>query len=132
MEFSINKNSTLPILKLELIRDGRNDFRKFHERIQNADIYFTMTNVVTGVKRIAKKKTTVSLVEPTNCVGEEYYLIYKFTEKDTSVAGRYAGYFEIKFLEGDEPEDASIDNGLLIVPIREELFINVLERTIKK
>ena len=54
MEFFINKNATLPVLKLELIRDGRNDFEKFFELIQNADIYFTMTDVVTGVKRIAK------------------------------------------------------------------------------
>ena len=57
MEFHINKNSTLPKLKLELIKDGRNDFQKFHDKIQNAVIYFTMTDVVTGVKRIAKKIT---------------------------------------------------------------------------
>ena len=36
MEFSINKNSTLPVLKLELIQDGRNDFQKFHDKVQNA------------------------------------------------------------------------------------------------
>ena len=34
MEFFINKNSTLPVLKLELIRDGRNDFHKFFELIR--------------------------------------------------------------------------------------------------
>ena len=38
MEFHINKNSTLPVLKLELINDGRNDFRKFNDKIQNATI----------------------------------------------------------------------------------------------
>jgi hypothetical protein len=54
MEFFINKDSTFPVLKLELIRDGRNDFQKFFELIQNADIYFTMSDVVTGVKRIEK------------------------------------------------------------------------------
>ena len=37
--------------------------------------------------------------------------------------GRYVGQFEIEFLD---------DSGTLIVPIREELFINILERTIKK
>jgi hypothetical protein len=123
MEFSINKNSTLPVLKLELIQDGRNDFQKFHEKIQNADIYFTMTDVITGVKRIAKKQTNVIQVEPTNCVGDEFYLAYQFTERDTSVAGRYVGQFEIDFLDG---------SGTLLVPIREELIINILERTIKK
>jgi hypothetical protein len=123
MEFSINKNSTLPVLKLELIQDGRNDFQKFHEKVQNANIYFTMTDVITGVKRIAKKPTGIEQVEPTNCVGDEFYLTYQFTERDSSVAGRYVGQFEIDFLDG---------TGTLIVPIREELFINILERTIKK
>ncbi len=123
MEFSINKNSTLPVLKLELIQDGRNDFQKFHEKIQNADIYFTMTDVITGVKRIAKKQTDIIQVDPPNCVGDEFYLSYQFTERDTAVAGRYVGQFEIEFLD---------DSGTLIVPIREELFINILERTIKK
>jgi hypothetical protein len=124
MEFSINKNSTLPILKLELIQDGRNDFQKFHEKIQNANIYFSMTDVVTGVKRIAKKLTGIQQVEPaSDCVGDEFYIIYQFTERDTSVGGRYVGQFEIDFLDG---------TGTLLVPIREELFINILERTIKK
>jgi hypothetical protein len=123
MEFSINKNSTLPVLKLELIQDGRNDFQKFHEKVQNASIYFTMTDVITGVKRIAKKLTGIEQVEPVNCVGDEFYIIYNFTERDTSVSGRYVGQFEIDFLDG---------TGTLIVPIREELFINILERTIKK
>ena len=124
MEFSINKNSTLPILKMELIQDGRNDFYKFHEKVQNANIYFSMTDVITGVKRIAKKLTGVQQVEPaSDCVGDEFYLIYQFTERDTAVGGRYVGQFEIDFLDG---------TGTLLVPIREELLINVLERTIKK
>lgn len=125
MEFFINKNSTLPKLKLELIQDGRNDFNRFHEEVQNADIYFTMSDVITGVKKIAKKKAGIEQVEPEDCVGPEFYLVYQFTERETSVAGRFVGQFEIVFL-GDNP------NGTLIVPIREELFINVLDGTIKK
>lgn len=123
MEFSINKNSTLPVLKLELIQDGRNDFQKFHEKVQNANIYFTMTDVITGVKRIAKKLTTIEQVKPVNCVGDEFYLIYQFTERDTAVAGRYVGQFEVTFLDG---------SGTLVVPIRETLYVNVLDRGILK
>ena len=124
MEFFINKNASLPTLKLELIKDGRNDFHRFFELIQNANIYFTMTDVVTGVKRIAKRKAGTQLVLPeSDCVGEEYYLVYNFSQKETSVAGRYVGQFEIDFLDG---------SGVLIVPIREELFVNVLEGSIKK
>jgi hypothetical protein len=124
MEFHINKNSELPVLKLELIQDGRNDFQKFFEKIQNANIYFSMSDVITGVKRIGKKRTGVALVEPvSDCVGEEYYLTYKFTARDTEKPGRYVGQFTIEFLDG---------TGNLIVPIREELFINILEGSIKK
>jgi hypothetical protein len=123
MEFHINKNSTLPKLKLELIKDGRNDFQKFHDKIQNSVIYFTMTDVVTGVKRIAKKITGIEQVEPSSCVGDEFYLVYNFTTRDTSVAGRYVGQFEIDFLDG---------TGTLLVPIREELFVNILDGSIKK
>ena len=124
MDFNINKNSTLPVLKLELIQDGRNDFQKFFDKIQNANIYFTMTDIVTGVKRIANKQTGVSLVLPqSDCVGEEYYLIYQFTTKETSMAGGYVAQFTIEFLDG---------SGTLIVPIYENLYVNVLDQGIKK
>jgi hypothetical protein len=124
MEFFINKGATLNTLKMELIQDGRNDFHKFHEMVQNANIYFTMSDVVTGVKKIAKKETGVQLVLPqSDCVGEEFYLVYQFTEKETSVAGRYTAQFSIEFLDG---------SGTLIVPVHEELFINVLDGSIKK
>lgn len=124
MDFSINKGSTLPVLKMELIRDGRNDFHKFFELIQNADIYFTMIDTVTGVKKIGKKKAGTQLVLPqSDCVGEEYYITYQFSSKETSKPGRYIGQFTIEFLDG---------TGTLIAPVREELFINVIDGTIKK
>ncbi len=124
MEFFINKNASLPTLKLELIQDGRNDFYKFFEKIQNADIYFTMTDVVTGVKRIAKRHAGTQLVLPqSDCTGEEYYITYHFSQKETSVAGRFVGQFEIEFLDG---------TGTLIVPIRETLYVNVLDQGLLK
>ena len=56
-------------------------------------------------------------------MGEQYYLVYQFTQTDTSKAGRYVAQFEIDFLDG---------TGLLIVPIKEQLFINILDNDIKK
>jgi hypothetical protein len=124
MDFFINKNATLPILKLELIQDGRNDYKRFHELIQNADIYFTMSDVETGIKKIGKKPALCMYKEPINdCCDDEYYLAYQFTEKETKIAGTYSGKFIIEFLDG---------SGTLIVPIREELFIHVLDGSIKK
>jgi hypothetical protein len=123
MEFFINKGATLNPLKMELIQDGRNDYHKFHEKVQNANIYFTMTDVVTGVKRIAKKKAGIQQVEPESCIGEEFYLVYHFSQKETSLAGRYVGQFEIDFLDG---------TGTLLVPIRDILYVNILDQGLKK
>ena len=123
MTFNINKNSTLPILRMELIKDGRNDFRNFFELIQNSNIYFCMSDIVTGNRKIGKKLAGCELVEPTSCSEEEYYITYQFSARDTNTAGRYVGQFIIDFLD---------DSGTLIVPIAEELYINVLDGSIKK
>tara|TARA_R110001592_G_C12640653_1_gene700214 strand:+ start:33 stop:296 length:264 start_codon:yes stop_codon:yes gene_type:complete len=87
-----------------------------------------MTDVVTGVKKIGKKPAECILKSEYNgCGDDEYYIGYQFTSKDTNKPGRYVGKFIIEFLDGTvHPE------GTLIVPIREELFINVLEGSIKK
>ena len=82
-----------------------------------------MSDVITGVKKIGKKTAGLSLVTPVNCVGEEYYIVYQFTENDTAKSGRYVGKFIIEFLDG---------SGTLIAPIRESLFINILDGEIKK
>ena len=121
MEFFINKNSTLPKLKMELVNDGRNDFRKFYEKIQNATITFTMYDVETKVKRIACSSAHIEMVVANDCANTEiptYYITYQFSEFQTSRSGRYNGYFTITFLDG---------TGTLIAPIRDELYINVLE-----
>ena len=47
-----NNEKVLPILYMTLINDGRHDFHKFHEMIQNADITFSMVDMETGVLAI--------------------------------------------------------------------------------
>ena len=121
MEFFINKNSTLPHLKMELINDGRNDFRKFFEKIQNATIKFNMYDVNTNLKRIAKSTAEIQLKCETCEIGgdePEYYIVYKWTARDTKKPGKYNGEFVITFLDG---------TGTLIAPIRSELYINILD-----
>jgi hypothetical protein len=126
MIFPINKKATLPILKMELIKDGRNDFHKFHEMIQNSDIYFCMSELDTGKKIIGKAPALCMLkegIEDDDCIGEEYYLAYQFSEKETSKSGTYVGEFIINFLDG---------SGTLKVPIRDTLYVHVLDHGIKK
>jgi hypothetical protein len=106
---------------MELINDGRNDFRKFYEKIQNATITFTMYDVGTKVKRISCSQADIEMSIANDCENTEtptYYITFQFTENQTSKSGRYNGYFNLTFLDG---------TGTLIAPIRDELFINVLD-----
>lgn len=119
MNFYINKGATLPILKMELINDGRNDYDKFHDKLQNSVITFCMTDVNTGIKRIGGKEALCIVKEVSvSCTGEEYYIGYQFTKKETKVAGSFVGEFKIEFNDG---------SGTLLVPIKDELFIHILE-----
>lgn len=118
MDFYIKKNATLPVLKMELIDDGRNDYNKFHDKVQNATITFSMTEIENGVKRIGNKTATLFLKEPlSTCNGEEYFIGYKFSSKETKKSGTYIGEFKIVFNDG---------SGTLLVPIKEDLFIHIL------
>ena len=86
--FYINKNATLPILKMELILDGRHDFRSFHEKIQNSNIYFSMTNIEDGFKKLCRRPA-LCIMRPDACnEEEEYYLAYQFSERETNNRSR--------------------------------------------
>lgn len=124
MNFTIRKNSTMPILVMELIKDGRNDYRDFYDMIQNADIKFSMYDVETGVKKISLKPGKC-IVKDNCCDGtdDEYFIAYEWEAKDTKKEGVYVGEFTIEFLD---------NNGILKVPIREELMIYITDGLIKK
>ena len=126
-EFYINKGATLPILQMELINDGRHDFNNIQQYIQNANIYFTMIDIETGVVKIAHQPATVFLKETGGCT-EEYYIGYVWKERDTNRVGKYRGEFEIIFNDDLEGQIA----GNLLVPIRTELLINIKDGVIKK
>lgn len=113
-EFYINKDSTLPLLKMELINDGRNDFDNFYESIQSgATITFSMINADTETVKIANKEA-ILLPKDSDCC-EEYYICYRWDTRDTKVKGKYKGKFTITFP----------DLKKLIVPIQEELIIYI-------
>lgn len=117
MEFFIKKNATLPLLKLQVVKDGRSDYHKFMEFIESSTIIFSMVDVETGIPKITSKSggfVSKTFIDPNTQT--EYYIYYNFTKKDTSRIGRYEAQFLLKNAEGE-----------LIVPIREPLFINVTE-----
>jgi len=121
MEFFIKQNATLPTLKLQVVKDGRNDFRSFMETLQNAIITFSMVNTDNGILKIASKPVYITEKFFDNPdAPQEFYIYYNFTANDTKTPGRYMGEFSITTTEGE-----------LIVPIRESLFINITPSFIK-
>jgi len=117
MNFDIKKNATLPLLKIQVVRDGRSDYNKLMDLIEVSALFFSMVDIETGIPKITSRPA--GFVEKTfddPNAEPEYYIYYQFTNRDTSKVGRYEGQFLIKS-----------DEGNLIIPIREKLYINVQE-----
>jgi hypothetical protein len=127
--FFINQHSELPILEMRLIENGRYgsiDHEAFYIAIQNAEIYFTMIDIDTGVTRVAHQ--AAGLLENIDCPGT-YNMYYQFKKRDTQRVGSYRGQFEIAF--GSDLKN-EFTNRNLIVPIHDSLIINVISDLIKK
>lgn len=117
MNFYIKKNSTLPLLKLQVVKDGRSDYNRFMEMIQESSIFFSMVDVETGIPRVTSRPAGFVEKRQLNPDAEpEYYIYYQFKPKEVSKVGRYEGQFLIRNSEGT-----------LLLPIRDQLFINVQE-----
>lgn len=129
-QFVINKNATLPYLEIEPIHDGRNSYKKLYIAIQAATVTFTMTNIETGVKKIANAECYIVPVNDEVCE-ERYKIQYRWNKRDTSETGIFIGQFKIKFENEITAEDMIFPKGELIVPIAEELQIVVNDGSIK-
>ena len=122
-EFYINKNSLLPILRMELIEDGRHTYNKFFELIQSSEITFTMVNRETGVTKIAKAPAYIKAREDGGCV-EQYVICYDWKKRDVNEEGTFIGKFDINFGEVKNDE-YTYPKGNLIMPIREDILITI-------
>ena len=115
MEFYIKKNATLPVLKMQVVKDGRSGYMEFMDSLETSTIFFSMVDVETGIPKIVSAPCyIVSLILPEPGAETEYYIYFQFTSMDTDTPGRYQGQFLIKNEEGN-----------LILPLREQLFINI-------
>ena len=130
--FTINKGAELPLLKMELIQDGKTDFHKFYVALQAADsVSFTMTNLETGIKKIAKAPAEIVYDENSGCE-ERYFLQYTWKKRDTNEAGTFIGHFHINFNDKVVADGMVIPKGELIVPLEEDLVILIKDNCIKK
>lgn len=129
--FFINKGATLPTLRMEAINDGRHDFSKLNIALQAADVYFNMTNIENGIRKIANQKANVIMKEDDGCE-DKYIIEYQWKERDTKTPGLYKGEFRIVFNDTVEVDGKTLPIGELIVPIAQELHIHIIEGSIKK
>lgn len=117
MEFFIKKNATLPLLKMQVVKDGRSDYNKMMSLIEESAIFFSMVDIDTGVPKIITRPAGFVAKEMLDPNAEpEFYVYYQFTGNDTKKVGRYEGQFLFRN-----------DDGVLILPLRDKLYINIQE-----
>lgn len=125
-EFFIRKGSVNPVLRMELIKDGRYDFKKamIDNAIQDSVVKFYMKDAETNLLKVANADADIVLAQEEGCE-EKYILQYKWKERDTKKEGIYEGWFEIDF-NGNLTEDGvDYPSGKMRVPIQEDLIIYV-------
>jgi hypothetical protein len=123
-EFYIIKDSVNPVLEMELIDDGRYDFKRslFNEALQDSEVTFSMKDEDTGIMKISKSKANVVLA--IDDVSEEKYILqYKWSKRDVSKKGTYEAWFEITFNENIISDGKEYPKGNLKVPVEEKLRI---------
>ena len=127
-EFFIRKGSVNPVLRMELIKDGRYDFKKsmIDNAIQDSVVKFYMKDVETGLLKVAKADADIVIAQEEGCE-EKYILQYKWKERDTKKEGIYEGWFEINFNGNLKEEGVDYPSGKMIVPIQEKLQIIILD-----
>lgn len=126
-EFFINKGSLNPVLRMELICDGRYDYKKsliYNNAIQNADVTFSMKNTSNDVLKVSKAKAEIVTATDTGCE-EKNILQYIWKKRDINETGVFKGWFEIVFHGDIYEEGVQYPSGNLIVPIEDELIIYV-------
>ena len=117
MLFNIKKNATLPLLKLQVVKDGRSDYNKFMDLLEVSSLFFSMVDIETGIPKITSRPAGFvekTFIDPN--AEPEYYIYYQFTNRDTNKVGRFEGQFMLRSSDGN-----------LILPIREKLYIDIQE-----
>ena len=117
MEWFIKQNSTLPILQVEISKNGRSDFNSNQNLAGINKIYLSLYDPNSKTYRVTSREcyvtSQVSDVNPEDII---YYANYQFTNRETSKIGR----FEVELSLVDTFND-------LILPLSEKLYVNIVE-----
>ncbi len=117
MNFYIKKNSTLPVLTVEVIVDSRTTFGNTNESFSSSTITFNMKDVETDIYKIIGKSVSIKEKYSTgDSPLKSYYLETQFTLKETTKVGSFIGEFKI-----------INDQGTEILPLQNEITINIID-----
>ena len=116
-EWFIKQNSTLPILQVEISKNGRSDFN-FNQALNGINkVYISLFDPDSKTYRVTSKECYITSEEsPTNPTDIIYYANYQFTNRETSKIGR----FEVELSLIDSYND-------LVLPLSEKLYINIVD-----
>ena len=88
MEWFIKKGATLPLLKVNVIKDGRSDYNRSMKFLSETDVFFSMVDTETNIPRITTRPAgLMSKIAPLTASTSDYYVYYQFTPFDTKKVG---------------------------------------------
>ncbi len=121
MEFFIRQGASEPILKMRLIDDGKNDKSSFNDMLENCDITLDMFKIEDGEPEILNSECNITTRNKKyDQTTDEYYIVHRFTESQTSNVGKYEAKITVQFLDTNLNPTTK-----LILPIREKLFVTI-------
>ena len=116
MEFYIKKNSTLPILKMEIIKDGRSNYNLNSFLSGSTTFLISLYDRSNDRFLFASKECFVTTEYSYFEQKDLYYLNYQFTNKDTPKTGRYEVQISIPS-----------EQGVIILPLQDKYYVNIAE-----
>lgn len=127
-EFYLRKGNTAIPLRMEVINDGRYDYRKslINNSLMDCKVTFSMKNTETGLLKVSKMPAEVVVAKTEGCE-EKYILQYKFKPRDVKETGIFEGWFDITFNGNLTEKDETYLTGDFRVPVEEKLLIFVNE-----
>ena len=115
MEFYIKQNSTLPVLKMEIIKDGRNDFNLNSFLSASTTFLISLFDKSNNTFLFASKECYVTTEYSEFEYKDLYYLNYQLTNKDTLRTGRYEVQISIPS-----------EQGVVLLPLQEKYYVNII------
>ena len=130
MKFFIKRYSSYPYLEIDLENISK-IYNIKQDNWESCAVTFSMYDKKSNIYRIANKHADLITKDRVINLGEpyNYYLRYKFTEKDTSNFGEFIGEFKVDFL-------GTHGLGKLTIPINDDIEIiikdTITRTTVKK